>query len=197
MTKGIGESEEFSALLAQVRAGDDAALLQLLRRYEPRVRAAVRVQLGALLRPHLDSFDVVQSVYCALLPGLRRGKYDFSNSEDLIALALTLVRRKIARQWRLVRRERPLGDDVSFAGNDDPHRLADGADPATTAMVNDQVRSMLAGLDDLDRALVELRLQGYRTVEIAQKLDCNAAALRARLSRLRLRLRQSGYADWL
>jgi RNA polymerase sigma-70 factor (ECF subfamily) len=192
-------TDEFSALVARVRTGDELALLQLLQRYEHRVRAAARRQLGRLLRPHVDSLDIVQSVYCTLLPHLRQGKYDFSSSEDLIAMALTVLRRKIARSWQRLRKERELAGQsgIPDTGETQPRRDAARHNPAETAMVNDQIRSMTAGLCALDRSLVELRLQGYRTVEIAEKLHCNAAVLRARLSRLRQQLRQSGHAERL
>ncbi|MCU0872396.1 MAG: helix-turn-helix domain-containing protein [Pirellulaceae bacterium] len=66
------DPHDLPALLARVRAGDEDALVQLLRGYEHRIRAAARVMLSDLLRPYLDSLDVVQSVYCALLPGASR-----------------------------------------------------------------------------------------------------------------------------
>ena len=41
-----------------------------------------------------------------------------------------------------------------------------------------------------DRRLIVMRLQGYRTREIAAELGIDSAVLRVRLSRLRKRLRQ-------
>ena len=59
-------------LLSRVQQGDEAALAELLQAYEPRLRTTARVLLGPLLRPHLDTVDLVQSVHRVLLPGLRR-----------------------------------------------------------------------------------------------------------------------------
>src|SRR5262245_25326113 len=42
--------EEFSTLLARARAGDEGALAELARRYEPEVRLVARIRLGAALR---------------------------------------------------------------------------------------------------------------------------------------------------
>src|SRR5437868_10786010 len=53
-------SEHLTQLLDRVRSGDEAALTQLLQQYEPRLRTAARVLLGPLLRPSMDSVDLVQ-----------------------------------------------------------------------------------------------------------------------------------------
>src|SRR5207245_7581209 len=51
-----------AALLERVRAGDEPALTELIQHYEPRLRTAAHVLLGPLLRPSMDSVDLVQSV---------------------------------------------------------------------------------------------------------------------------------------
>src|ERR1700677_2998952 len=97
--------DDFGVLLASARAGDQAALVELARKYEPEVRIVAHVLLGPALRPHLDSVDLVQSVHRSLMLGLRNCKFDISSPEKLIALALTMVRRKVARHWRHLRKQ--------------------------------------------------------------------------------------------
>jgi RNA polymerase sigma-70 factor (ECF subfamily) len=193
-------ADDLGPLLDEVRAGDDAALSRLLQQYEPRLRTAARVLLGPFLRPHLDSIDLVQSVHRELLPGLREGKYDLSSSQQLLGLALTVIRRKVARNWRRLQREQKLG---SLPENPDAppetalaSRHADD-DPLANALVNDAIQTMLRRLGADDRRLVERRLQGHSTTDIAQELNCDPHILRARLSRLRQKLRAEGFADWL
>ena len=77
---------DFAALLSRARGGDAAALDQLAREYEPKLRMVARVRLGSALRPYLDSMDLVQSVQRSLVAGLRGDKYDVSNPEKLLAL---------------------------------------------------------------------------------------------------------------
>src|SRR5437867_9177692 len=101
-------ANDFAALLARARGGDRQALEQLAQQYEFKVRLVARYLLGPALRPYLDSMDLVQSVHRSLLLGLRQDKFDISTPENLMALALTLVRRKAARQWRHLRRQRRL-----------------------------------------------------------------------------------------
>ncbi|TMQ32730.1 MAG: sigma-70 family RNA polymerase sigma factor [Planctomycetota bacterium] len=183
--------EPLQPVLARIREGDEAALTELLQRYEPRLRTAAKVLLGPLLRPQLDSLDLVQSVHRVLLPVLREGKYDLASPDQLLALAVTIVRRKVARNWRRLQREQTLRAQTCDNGTP----AAD--DPSQIAQARDALQYLLKQLGEDEQRLVELRLEGYSTVEIAGKLNCDAHALRARLSRLRQRLRKIGYFEWV
>jgi len=192
---------QFAELLARVRDGDEAATIELVERYEARVRLTARVLLGPALRPHLDSVDIAQSVHRTLLFGLKHDKFDFDSSDQLLALLLTVVRRKVAHQWRKAQRQRRLSSAPSTA--DSPVSLlaamvSPETDPAGSAAINDSVTQLLQGLDGTDRQAIELRLAGFSTVEVATELGLDARVLRARLSRLRQRLRERGIlSEWL
>jgi RNA polymerase sigma factor (sigma-70 family) len=191
----------FAVLLSRARGGDAEAVGELCRQYEPRLRVVARVLLGPALRPVLDSVDLVQSVHRSLLVGIREEKFDISTPENLIALALTLLRRKVARQWRRARRQRRLnsgGSSIDLL----PRILVDltssEADPADSAEYHDQVEQLCRHLDATERHILALRVDGHTTAEIAQQVGLNHATLRVRLTRLRERLRTSGVLhDWL
>jgi RNA polymerase sigma factor (sigma-70 family) len=193
-------SDEFAALLGRARDGDQGALEQLARQYEAKVRIVARVLLGPALRPYLDSVDLVQSVHRSLLLGLRDARFDVTNSDRLMALALTMVRRKVARAWRRMRRQRRTDGG---AHQEDLCELltsltAPDSDPAKAAQLNDQIRHLWSHLDATEQRMLELRMQDYSTDEMARELSLNPVALRVRLSRLRQRLRDGGVvAEWL
>jgi DNA-directed RNA polymerase specialized sigma24 family protein len=107
------DSPSFAALFSRARQRDPAALSELCRQYEPRLRVVARVLLGPALRPALDSMDLVQSVHRSLLIGIREEKFDISTPEKLIGLALTLLRRKVARLWRRLQRQQRLASGGS------------------------------------------------------------------------------------
>lgn len=191
----------FEELLRRARDGDGEALGELARRYEPEVRLVARLRLGPGLRPYLDSIDLVQSVHRSIMIGLRNNKFTLDRPEDLLALALTMVRRKAAKHWRKLQRQKRLGDGDSSAQHlagllnelETPQ-----ADPAANVAYRDTLEHLCNQLDATDRRLLDLHLQGYRTVEIAKETGVNADVLRVRLSRLRQRLRASGVtAEWL
>jgi RNA polymerase sigma-70 factor (ECF subfamily) len=192
-------NEDFAVLLERARRGDQEALTQLAQQYEFKVRLVARYLLGPALRPYLDSVDLVQSVHRSLLVGLRQDKFDLSSPENLMALALTMVRRKAARQWRRLQRQKRL----EAAPSGEPSGLSQlltslsspQPDPARAAQFDDQVRHLCNGLDAADRRLLELRLQGHSPAEIAGQLGLSVNALYVRLTRLRQRLRASGVLE--
>ena len=192
-----GEKQAFAALLDRVRSGDETAIGALVMRYEHRLRLTTRLLLGPELRRHLDSVDITQSVHRILLIGFRRGKFDFQSPAQFVSFLNTVARRKIARHWRNLGRPGPMVDNRS---NISPvHEPEDGLpDPAHEAEIRDTMDHVLDGLTGIDRKLIELRFQGYRTVDVARETGIDARVLRARLSRLRERLRRRGLLkEWL
>lgn len=196
----VDQPPNFLALLESARGGDQAALVELTRLYEPQLRIMARSRLGPALRPYLDSMDLVQSVHRSLMIGLRQDKFDIATPKDLIALAMTLVQRKVARQWRHLRRQQRLDSGIisgdlaqnfsSLSGSSD--------DPAKAAEFNDQLRHLCNSLDAGERRLVEMRLEGYSIAEVARSMNIDPHLLRVRLSRLRQRLRDTGVlTEWL
>jgi RNA polymerase sigma factor (sigma-70 family) len=188
-------TDPFRELIDRARQGDQQALSDLVRRYEPEVRMVARLRLGSALRPHLDSIDLVQSVHHSLMIGLRQNRFEITSPQQLIALALTIVRRKAARAWQRLKRQQRLS-----AGGDGEGALArtlldltsSEQDPAAIAQYRDTVEGVCRTLDVLEKQLLEMHLEGYRTVEIAEQLNLNADVLRVKLSRLRARLRAQG-----
>lgn len=188
-------ADDFAALLDRARQGDEAALAEFVLRYEPELRIAVRVRLGPALRPYLDSMDVVNSVHHVLIDGIREDKFDIDTPGKLQALLVTLVRNKIARHWKKACRQQRLDGSSANEGGLEHLlvSLSDSADdPARCAAVRDAVARICRDLDEIDRRLLELRIQGYKTAEAAALMNMDAGLLRVRLQRLRQRLAGQG-----
>ncbi len=181
--------EDFMQLMVRARRGDENALSELAGRYEPEVRVAARVLLGPLLRPHVDSMDLVQSIHRHLLIGLRDNKLEISSPAQLLALMLTMVRRKAAKHARRLSRRQRLTTEALAMGTWATAGHAED-DPVRSAQYNDEVRRIMSQLEGTDRRVVELRLQGYSTAEAARALSLDPDALRVRLGRLRKKLSQ-------
>jgi RNA polymerase sigma-70 factor (ECF subfamily) len=188
-------------MLAAARQGDQEAIAGLVQVYESKVCVVARVLLGRALRPYLDSVDLVQSVHRSLMIGLRADKFDLAAPEQLIALAITVVRRKVARKWRSVQREQrqATGEQSSASLPDLLNSLSDSrADPAHEAAFNDQVEHLCRHLDPTERRMLEMRLQGYTADEVGREIGLHKVAVRVRWTRLRRRLQESGVVvDWL
>jgi RNA polymerase sigma-70 factor (ECF subfamily) len=188
---------DLADLLKRAQEGDESALAQLVEQYGPILRRAAHGLLGPALRSHLDSMDVVQSVHRILLLSLRDHKLEFASPEHLLGLALTLIRRRVARHWRHLKHEPGSGQEgaghlpVSEVASPAPPE----ADPARNLQFAEEVDRLLGVLDEVDRRLLELRLQGYSTADVARELGVDSRFLRVRLGRLRKRLRDEGLLD--
>lgn len=195
-------SSDFAELLSRAAAGDAAAQELICQRYERQVRIMARVLLGPQLRSHLDSMDLLQSVHKSLLIGLRNEKFSIASSEKLIALACVIVRRKVARKWRTHRRQlhhgrSPNGDSL-YVSNLLSSITNHHASPDQIADYNDKLSRLCNALPEIERKMLEMRLDGYTTGEVAQHLGLHPVAIRVRWTRLRQRLHESEiFADWL
>ena len=145
------------------RQGEPSALAKLVELYEPEVRIVARLLLGPALRPYLDSVDLVQSVHGSLIRGLRDQKFDFSSPDQLLGMALTIVRRKAAQHWRRAKRQQRL-ESRTTAEEESASVLtalySRETDPARVAQANDQLHHLLNQLNDVDRRLVGMWLNG-------------------------------------
>jgi RNA polymerase sigma-70 factor (ECF subfamily) len=194
-------ASDFASLIARARLGEEEAIARLVREYEPEVRMAARALLGSALRPLLDSLDLVQSVHQSLIVGLRNDKYQLTRPEQLLGLALTLVRRKVARHWRKIQRQQRLQAQAVVSGQWGPlgpRAAPEPVDPSQSLQIDDELERLYDRLGPLERRLVELRLQGYSTADVAREIGVDPDVLRVKLSRLRHRLREEGVLnEWI
>jgi RNA polymerase sigma factor (sigma-70 family) len=193
----MNEVADFTQLLERAARNDGDAMRRVVSEYEDILRRAARHQLGQAMRRHVDSLDIVQSVYRSLLVGLRNGRFDIATPDKFVALAVLIIRRKVARKWRKLRKQ-PVnlaigpsgagwsaiaGPPDQAAGDVDAHELLD---------------RVLAELDPLDAQLVQMRLAGHSTAEVARRLGVDSGLLRVRLGRLRKHLSDRGLLEeWL
>ncbi len=194
----------FAELMTRASAGDLEAQLQICRQYEQQVRIVARVLLGTLLRPHLDTMDLMQSVHKSLLLGIRDQRFDISSPEKLVSLACTIVRRKVARKWRSHRRQVRLNNGDSASGDNDGgmmnllYSLSGGHSAADQATLSESIQELCHNLSDVERIMVQRRLEGYTTNEVADELKLPPVTVRVRWMRLKQRLQAAGVlADWL
>jgi RNA polymerase sigma factor (sigma-70 family) len=182
---------EFGVLLEAIRAGDNQALTQLLKKISGPLHKAARKLIGRPLQPHLDSVDLVQAVILILWQGLRNGKFQITTQDHLISLLKTLLRRTVARHWRTLKpiTAATLEGSLDATVVDQP-LIPPGRepDPGRASEIEDTVENLLNQLDEVDRRLLVLRYDGHSTAEAARQLGMDPAFLRVRLSRLRKRL---------
>jgi RNA polymerase sigma-70 factor (ECF subfamily) len=176
--------QDFAAVLERARAGDAEAVELLVGAYEPEVRRVARRRLGPALRSALETVDLFQSVHRSLLRCLRNNRFTFAGPQGLVALAVTMVKRKAARKWARLKTEREYLQLRTL--------LLARAQPERAAALAETLQALLEGLADADRQLLLLYLEGHTTAEAARRLGLDADSLRVRRSRLFRNLRNAG-----
>lgn len=174
----------FHELLDQVRGGDQDSTAELVRRYEPEIRRAIRVRLtDPRIRRTIDSMDVCQSVLANFFIRVSLGEYDLQRPEDLVALLVTMVRNKLVDQTRRLQADRRDARRVTYGDSTLASIPTRAATPDEQAADRDLLAEVRRRLSDDERYLVDQRAQGCEWSELAQQLNSNPDALRKKLSR--------------
>jgi len=171
------------SLLRRLADGQPTAADALFRRYADRIRALARAKLPTHLTPRADPEDVVQSVFRVFFESARKGLYQVPDGHTLWHLlgvvTVNKVRALHARHGAARRDAR-----LTVAWGPDALEPADaGADLLEVA-----VRDVLEHLPAMERAAVELRLEGYEVAEIAGRVGRSKRAVERSLQKARGRL---------
>ena len=180
----MADDSTFADFLRRIRAGDEQAAAELVRRYESAVRVEVRMRLAdSRLRRVFDSVDLCQSVLASFFVRVAAGQYDLERPEQLVRLLVTIARNKVASQAR--RQQAQRRDQRRDVEVDRPGWEPAGADPSPSRVVSG--RELLAELrrrlTPEELRVADLRAEGRQWAEIAAALGGTAQARRRQLAR--------------
>jgi RNA polymerase sigma factor (sigma-70 family) len=160
-------------LVARWQAGDQEAADELFHRYADQLVALARGRMSAKLGRRVDAEDVVQSAYRSFFFAAREGRFQLERGGDLWRLLVALTLRKIHRQVRrnqagkrTIDRERSLGDESVLEGVS-PLLLTETPSPVEALALAEELEWVMAQLEPVHRAMLQLRLQGHNLEEIA------------------------------
>lgn len=180
----MAHAEDFEEAIRRIRAGDEQAAAELVRRFEPLVRREIRLNLkDQRLTRVFDSMDVCQSVLASFFVRTAAGQYDLESPQQLTGLLVQMARHKLAstarrqyRQRRDVRRAEPDGAVLERVAQDEPS-------PSQQVAGRELLERLRAQLTDEERCIAELRSEGLSWEEIATRLGGKAQARRMQLVR--------------
>lgn len=180
------ELDEYTEFISRVRAGDEQAAEELVRRYESEIRVEVRVWLRMhhpQLRRVFDSMDICQSVLASFFVRAAVGDFDLEEPRQLVQLLIGMARNKLLEQVRHHHRQRR---DVRRVV---PSEAADAVSPAaqeTPSQVvsrRELLQKLRERLNEDERRLADLRAQGLDWAAVAGELGGTAEGRRKQLSR--------------
>ncbi len=178
-------------LIERLKAGDESAIPPLWELcFQPLVRFAAKRMKGTPRRA-ADEEDVALSVIRSFCSGAMKGRFEqLRHRSDLWALLLRMTQRKAVDQWRRERRGRRgagqvRGDSV-FGKEKGPSGLDGLPGPESIPQLFTVLNELLEELDDETlRTIVILRLQGFRTTEIAGSLSTTRRTIERKLNVVR------------
>lgn len=180
----MSDASTFEELIRRVRAWDQDAAAELVGRYEPTIRRAVRFRLAnARLGNLLDSTDICQSVLKSFFLRAAAGQYDLGSPEKVLGLLTAMARNKLASQARRQRSQKRGGHHVAIGDQGHEWLVAPGTGPGGEAALRDLLQEVQRRLSSDERRLLELRNEGHDWPAIAAELGGGAGALRQKLAR--------------
>ncbi len=171
-------------LIRRVRAGDQDAAAELVKRYEPAIRRAVRFRLAdARLGTLLDSMDICQSVLGSFFIRAATGQYKLETPEQLLKLLTTMARNKLISQARRQHAQRRDTRRITSGDQDEGQFVSARQSPSNQVAVRDLLQEVQRRLSPEERQILKLKNEGRAWASIASELGGSAEALRRRLSR--------------
>ena len=186
-------------LVMEARAGDEAALCELLNKY----RAFARVKARSYFLVGADREDIVQEGMIGLYKAIRDFNPELQTS--FRAFAELCVTRQIITAIKTATRQKhgPLNNYVSFerpVGSDDDGERVLGdvlptvaiSDPADLVISAERIRALQAHFDevlsDLETEVLRLYVEGKSYQEIAERLERHVKSIDNALQRIKRKL---------
>jgi RNA polymerase sigma factor (sigma-70 family) len=165
------ESTSDHSLLQHLRNGEADASTRLYLRYFRRLNAVTARQISRNLGRRIDSEDIVQSVFRTFFRRAVRGDFEVPEGKEiwglLLVIALNKARDTRDREHAARRDARKTAAGGAFDRAIETHPGRDDEALAQLRMVIDEV---LSGLPDLNKRVVEMRIEQYEVAEIAQQV---------------------------
>jgi RNA polymerase sigma-70 factor, ECF subfamily len=168
-------TDSFAEFMDRLHSGDDAAAQEIFGRFTHQLVALALRNIDAGLRHKVDPEDVVQSAFKSFFFRYGAANLNVANWNSLWGLLTLIAVRKCAERAAYHKAERrDAAREVSSPCEDEaaPWAVPPGREPTPleAAVLSETVEQLFAGLDEEERPILELSLQGYTTREIGDRL---------------------------
>lgn len=175
-------------LIEQFKAGSESAARELFDRYCERLMRLARRRIGQRMTSRVDPEDVIQSAFRTFFTRVRKDEFKFEGENDLFKLLVRLTVHKTLRQvafHRAAKRNPELEAAQASDAYELLQQLTDSDPPpeVEVALV-DEFERFMNQLPAFDRRVLEMKLQGYSTTEIAEALSSYDRKIRRVLERI-------------
>jgi RNA polymerase sigma factor (sigma-70 family) len=177
----MSERPTFRELIDRVRARDETAAAEIVRRYEPILCRSIQARLRRLrLRRLLDAADVCQTVLARFFVRASWGRFELDTSGQLGQLLSVMARHQLAslaRKYRAARRDHRRTESLRDGAGEPTACVC----PSRLAARRELLREARRRLSPDERELFTLREQGWEWAAIAARRGGSPEALRKQL----------------
>lgn len=172
--------------LEKWRQGDEEAAQKLFNRYIDQVMRLAQRHLGRPMAGRVDPEDIAQSVFRTFFHRASKGQFHLDDPEDLCKLLARITLHKTFRQIAFHKRaKRSAGMESGESQEALMNRIASGPTPEDAVAFMDHLEHFLSQLRPGDREIINLRIEGYNNLEIAEKLGISDRKIRRLMERIR------------
>lgn len=177
------------SLIKRYQGGNQDAATELYLRYAHRLRGLARAQLSADLARHVAVDDIVQSVFGTFFQGLNQTLYDVPAGEELWKLLLVIALHKIRTKGNYHHRaKRDTRRTTSIQDIETAVLSREEEDRASCAFLQMVIEEALESMSAQHRQVVELRMEGFDVVQIAEKMKRSRRTVERLLQQARTKL---------
>ena len=183
-------------LVSDYQAGSESAARDLFDKYCERLMKLAKRRIGQRMASRFDPEDVIQSAFRTFFTRVKNDEFTFEAEDDLFKLLVRLTVRKTLRriEHHSAAKRNPNLEAAQRTDDVEPFSLVAShtVTPDMEVALIDEFQDFIGNLPELDRKVIELKIQGYSTVEIAEQVGSYERKVRRVLERIE---KLSGAAD--
>ncbi len=183
-------------LVSDYQAGSESAARDLFDKYCERLMKLAKRRIGQRMASRFDPEDVIQSAFRTFFTRVKNDEFTFEAEDDLFKLLVRLTVRKTLRriEHHSAAKRNPNLEAAQRTDDVEPFSLvaSQTVTPDMEVALIDEFQDFIGNLPELDRKVIELKIQGYSTVEIAEQVGSYERKVRRVLERIE---KLSGAAD--
>jgi len=192
----MSDSDSFQHLICRLQAGDQDAASKIYSRFAEQLIRKARTRLNGGVRRKLDPDDVVQSVFNSFFLRQAQGQFELKDWDSLWGLLVRITLRKCGRHVAALhaqRRDARREVEPASSGMESCvpwEAIAREPTPEEVAMLTETQSCLMRRLDERQRQMVVMHLQGYTAPEISRQVGRSERTVQRLLAEVRAVLRK-------
>ena len=184
----MSDPDTSADFIIRINAGTSSAIEQAVNRYRDRLCQLVAHEMGRRLAAREEPDDAVDSALASFCLGVKELRFRFDHSGAMWKLLETITRHKMLHHIEhedanIRNADHEAGPVAEWTPDREPS-------PEDAVQISDLIEKAIEGLEPPDPEIFRLHLEGHTRAELAARFDCTEAKIRAKVDRIRARLKR-------